>query len=96
LEYKIQTLQGEIITQREYLGRLEEKISALERSDATHIGQLGAIGTQLDPIISEVENLLSHIGHESELFAELNSFLERLRRLKKQTFPTPIYVPVYN
>ena len=80
LQYTIQTLEGEVLSQRDYIGRLESRLLELQNARSR---QLDSIANQVDALLGEVEDLRGQVSKESEFYAQLKSMARRLRDLKE-------------
>lgn len=80
MQYEIHTLEGEVLSQGDYIRRLESRL--LELQDA-HSRQLGSITNGVDLLLMEVEDIRSRISKESEFYTRLTSVERRLKDMKE-------------
>ncbi len=79
LQYRIRTLEGEILSQREYIQRLE---SRLERVQNIHLTRMNTVANEADAVIAEIEEIRKQVKQGTEFYEQLTSILTRARRVK--------------
>jgi len=80
MQYEIHTLEGEVLSQRDYIGRLENRITDLEDFQSR---QSNSITGEVKVLVSEVEGIRNQVSRESEFYGQLTSIIGRLNNLKE-------------